>query len=65
MTEQREQLRRLKNTLMGAGHRLELLAGDPDYPSDVRAGLLSLALELRATVSRFDQLLLSHIEELS
>jgi hypothetical protein len=60
-----EQLRRLKNTLMGAGHRLELLASDPNYSPELRNGLRSLARELRGTVLTFDQLLRRHLEELS
>ena len=60
-----EQLRRLKNTLMGAGHRLELLALDPKYSPELREGLRSIALELRGTVLTFDQLLRRNIEERS
>jgi hypothetical protein len=65
MSNSYEQLRRLKNTLMGAGHRLEILAGDSQYSPELRDGLRSIALELRRTVSSFDRLLRSKIEELS
>jgi hypothetical protein len=65
MTNKYEQLRRLKNTLMGAGHRLEMLAADPEYSPELRDGLRSIALELRGAVSSFDRLLRSNVEELS
>jgi outer membrane murein-binding lipoprotein Lpp len=56
-TPTEEQLRRLKNTVMGAGHRLSLLAKSGTL-SDATAGeLASISRELNAAVGRLERLL--------
>jgi hypothetical protein len=55
--DDREQLRRLKNTVMGAGHRISLLAASKGVsPSQARA-LSELAGELAAAAQRLERLL--------
>ncbi len=50
-----EQLRRLKNTVMGASNRLRLLAGD--FPSAEAATLDHAARTLAAAAQELDRLL--------
>jgi hypothetical protein len=52
-----EQLRRLKNTVMGAGHRLSLLAESRTLPDGAAGELASISRELNAAVVRLERLL--------
>jgi hypothetical protein len=52
-----EQLRRLKNTVMGAGHRLSLLAQSRDLPGGAAGELVSISRELNEAVGRLERLL--------
>ncbi len=52
-----EQLRRLKNTVMGAGHRLSLLARSGHFSPEETAGLQETARELAASAQRLERLL--------
>ena len=58
MTDTAEQLRRLKNTIMGASHRLSLLAGSADLVREAST-LREVAAELQASVERLERLLAS------
>ncbi len=58
MTDSAEQLRRLKNTIMGASHRLSLLAGSGDLAGE-SSTLRAIAAELQASVERLERLLAS------
>jgi copper homeostasis protein CutC len=51
-----EQLRRLKNTVMGAGHRLSLLAG-AGVSAKTAAELAAISRELAEAAQRLDRLL--------
>lgn len=53
----REQVRRLKNTVMGASHRLSLLAGSGELPEGAAAALAELAGELVGAAQRLERLL--------
>ena len=55
--EIREQVRRLKNTVMGASHRLSLLAGSGELPAGAATALAELAGELARTAQRLERLL--------
>ncbi len=52
-----EQLRRLKNTVMGAGHRLSLLARSGQVDPEEAAALAKAAQDLSATAQRLEGLL--------
>lgn len=52
-----EQLRRLKNTVMGAGHRLSLLARSGGFPPDDAVELAAISRELGDAVARLERLL--------
>lgn len=58
MTDSAEQLRRLKNTIMGASHRLSLLARSTELGQQ-SSTLQEIAAELQATVERLERLLAS------
>jgi len=55
--ETTEQLRRLKNTVMGAGHRLSLLARSGRVEAQEAAALAAVAKDLSATARRLEALL--------
>jgi hypothetical protein len=63
MTDSKEQLRRLKNTVMGASHRLSLLARSGELGSDASGDLNQVAAELAAAVRRLERLLAGLPEE--
>lgn len=52
-----EQLRRLKNTLMGAGHRLALLARSGALDAEEAAALAQIAGEAAQAAQRLERLL--------
>jgi hypothetical protein len=56
-SEVREQVRRLKNTVMGAGHRLSLLAASGEVPPGQAQALEGLAQDLARTAWSLEQLL--------
>ena len=56
-TPTEEQLRRLKNTVMGAGHRLSQLAQSGSLAEEVAGELASISRELNAAVGRLERLL--------
>jgi len=56
-TPTEEQLRRLKNTVMGAGHRLSLLAKSGSLPEAMAGELAAITRELNAAVGRLERLL--------
>ncbi len=56
-TETTEQLRRLKNTVMGAGHRLSLLARSKDFRPDEALALGAVAGGLSAAAQRLEHIL--------
>lgn len=58
MTDSAEQLRRLKNTIMGASHRLTLLAQSPELAWESGA-LQEIAAELQSNVEQLERLLAS------
>ena len=55
--ETTEQVRRLKNTVMGAGHRLSLLAASDEVSAAQARALSELAAELARTAQRLERLL--------
>lgn len=57
MTDSEEQLRRLKNTVMGAGHRLSLLAQSGELEADAGKELSEIASEVAEAARRLGQLL--------
>lgn len=57
MTETAEQLRRLKNTVMGVSYRLQRMAADPQIPLHLRGEMRALAAELAANSQRLGGLL--------
>ena len=57
MTETAEQLRRLKNTIMGVSYRLQRMAAEQQVPLPVRAALRALADDLAASSQRLGGLL--------
>jgi hypothetical protein len=57
MTDSEEQLRRLKNTVMGAGHRLSLLAQSGELGADAGRELGEISFELAEAARRLGQLL--------
>lgn len=57
MTESEEQLRRLKNTVMGAGHRLSLLAKSGELEPAAGKELSEISSELAEAARRLGQLL--------
>lgn len=57
MTGSEEQLRRLKNTVMGAGHRLSLLAKSGELEPDAGRELGEIASELAEAARRLGRLL--------
>jgi hypothetical protein len=52
-----EQLRRLKNTVMGAGYRLSQLAKSGQVPADSTRELASISRELTDVAQRLERLL--------
>jgi len=54
-----EQLRRLKNTVMGAGHRLSLIAQSRELHPGAVTELASITRELEDAVGRLERLLAS------
>ena len=54
-----EQLRRLKNTVMGAGHRLSQLAQSGELHAGAATELASITRELNEAVGRLERLLAS------
>jgi hypothetical protein len=52
-----EQLRRLKNTVMGAGHRLSLLAKSGEFRAGAATELAAIARDLNDAVGRLERLL--------
>ena len=52
-----EQLRRLKNTVMGAGYRLAQLAQSGDLHAGAATELASITRELNEAVGRLERLL--------
>ena len=58
MTDSAEQLRRLKNTIMGASHRLTLLAELPELARESDA-LREIAADLQSNVEQLERLLAS------
>jgi hypothetical protein len=52
-----EQLRRLKNTVMGAGYRLSELAKSGDLHAGAATELASITRELNEAVGRLERLL--------
>ena len=52
-----EQLRRLKNTVMGAGYRLSQLAQSGDLHAGAATELASITRELNEAVGRLERLL--------
>lgn len=52
-----EQLRRLKNTVMGAGHRLSLLAQSGELHPSAATELASITRDLNGAVGRLERLL--------
>ena len=52
-----EQLRRLKNTVMGASYRLRQMAQTGDWHGGVAAELTSITRELDEAVGRLERLL--------
>jgi hypothetical protein len=54
-----EQLRRLKNTVMGAGYRLSQLAKSGDLHAGAATELVSISHELNRAVGRLERLLAS------
>jgi hypothetical protein len=57
MTDPEEQLRRLKNTVMGAGHRISLLAQSGELDADAGRELGEISSELAEAARRLGQLL--------
>jgi hypothetical protein len=57
MTDSTEQLRRLKNTIMGAGHRLTVLARSGELAPESEAELRALSSDLADVVGRLERLL--------
>jgi hypothetical protein len=54
-----EQLRRLKNTVMGAGHRLAQLAQSGELHAGAATELASITRDLNEAVGRLERLLAS------
>jgi hypothetical protein len=52
-----EQLRRLKNTVMGAGYRLSLLAKSDDLDASTAGELAAISQQLNEAVGRLERLL--------
>ena len=52
-----EQLRRLKNTVMGAGYRLAQLAQSGELQADASTELASITRDLNEAVGRLERLL--------
>jgi hypothetical protein len=59
-TETYEQLRRLKNTVMGAGHRLSLLTRSGRLAGSEAEALAAIAADLAAAAQRLERLLAGH-----
>ncbi len=57
MTESLEQLRRLKNTVMGAANRLALLGRSGELTAEATQELVALSAELAQTAMRLERLL--------
>jgi hypothetical protein len=58
VTDTAEQLRRLKNTIMGASHRLTLLSKSPELARESDS-LLEVAMALQSSVEELERLLAS------
>lgn len=63
MTERREQLRRLKNTVMGAGNRLNLLGRSGELGPQAETELRAMAAELSDVARRLERILTGLREE--
>ncbi len=59
-TETYEQLRRLKNTVMGAGHRLSLLARSGRLARPEAEAVAAIAAGLATAAQRMERLLAAH-----
>ncbi len=59
MTTPYEQLRRLKNTIMGAGHRLSIVARSGDVSAEEARVLAQMAAELATAAQRLERLLVA------
>lgn len=57
MTESSEQLRRLKNTIMGVSYRLQRLAESRTLPAEARPRITALAADLAESSRRLGSLL--------
>ncbi|GAC1481251.1 MAG: hypothetical protein PVSMB9_06430 [Candidatus Dormibacteria bacterium] len=57
MSETPEQLRRLKNTIMGAGHRLSMLGRSGELDPDASKELRTISAELADVVRRLERVL--------
>ena len=57
MSEAQEQLRRLKNTVMGAGHRLSLLGRSGELDPEASKELRTISAELTDVVQRLERVL--------
>jgi hypothetical protein len=55
--EDRERLRRLKNTIMGASHRLSIFGSSTGMPAAEALTLAELAADLAAAAQRLERLL--------
>jgi hypothetical protein len=55
--ETREQVRRLKNTVMGVSNRLSLLARSAEVTGPASAGMAELAVDLARVADRLERLL--------
>jgi hypothetical protein len=58
VTDTAEQLRRLKNTIMGVSHRLTLLSKSPELARESDS-LLEVATALQSSVEELERLLAS------
>jgi hypothetical protein len=57
MTDAQEQLRRLKNTVMGAGHRLSVLGRSGELPPEADHELRLISGELAEVAARLERML--------
>ncbi len=64
MTETHEQLRRLKNTVMGAGNRLSLLGRSGELGPQAETELRLMAAELSQVARRLERILTGLREEI-
>lgn len=57
MSDTREQLRRLKNTVMGASHRLSLIGRSGEFDPEASKELRTISAELTDVVQRLERVL--------